>query len=319
MTTARADAGTVIAESDRLACDRLQDAYASCAEIVRARARNFYYGLRLTPEPKRSAIYAVYAWMREADDIADDPGLSQADRDERFGAFEALTERLLDGGNAPADAGPCWTAMRDAIDRYAIDPEDLRKLIRGVRADIEAGDRVEFAARADLETYCDRVASTAGRICVAIWGIRDDTQRARARELATVRGHAFQITNVLRDLGEDLDEGRCYLPSDLLERHGVTCADLRSWAKPAACESALREAAGWAARAYQESAELDEMIVPECRAAIGAMTDIYNGLLRVIERDPSRVVSDRRVRLAGWRKVAIAVRAAVTGRAAQAS
>lgn len=319
MTTARADAGTVIAESDRVTGDRLRDAYAACAEIVRLRARNFYYGLRLTPEPKRSAIYAVYAWMREADDIADDPGLTRAERDERLDEFESLTERLLTGGSLPSDAGACWIAMRDAVERYPIDPEDLRELIRGVRADVEAEERVEFATCADLETYCDRVASTAGRICVAIWGISDELERARARELATLRGHAFQITNVLRDLGEDLDDGRCYLPAELLERHGVSCAELREWSRPSACAAALREAAGWAERAYNESAELDAMIVPECRAAIGAMTDIYHGLLRVIERDPSRVVSDRRVRLAGWRKVAIAVRAAVAGRAAKAS
>lgn len=302
----------------------LAGAYAACADIVRERARNFYYGLRLTPEPKRSAIYAVYAWMRAADDQVDEAG-SLEEKRRRLDTFRETTERMIRGEHLGAHQDdPAWIAFRHTVETYSISAAELRHMIVGQERDIEIESaqvgHVErpdpmMATREDLRAYCDCVASTVGRVCVRIWGLRSGANWPQALELAGTRGLAFQLTNILRDYAEDYDEGRVYLPAEDFTRCSVTAAQVRAWSPEAASRSMVLGMARWARESYDASAPLDDMIEPECLPALWAMTRIYSGLLSIIERKPERVVGAKRIRLSSAHKAAIALRAAIMARA----
>lgn len=302
----------------------LAGAFAACADIVRERARNFYYGLRLTPEPKRSAIYAVYAWMRAADDQVDEAG-SLEEKRTRLEEFRQTTERMIRGehlGHHQDD--PAWIAFRHTVQSYDISAAELRHMIDGQARDIEieaaqAGhiERPDpmMATRDELRAYCDCVASSVGRVCVRIWGLRSGANWTQALELAGQRGLAFQLTNILRDYAEDYDEGRVYLPAVDFSRHAQTPANLRRWNPEGPSRAMVSDIAAWARKCYDTSAPLDDLIDPACLPALWAMTRIYSGLLSIIEKDPQRIVGARRIRLSSAHKAAIALRAAFMARA----
>lgn len=302
----------------------LRHAYACCGEVVKRRARNFYYGLRLTPEPRRSAIYSVYAWMRAADDEADDAGSIEHKR-ERLRRFRDATEALLSGGDLGPRAGdPAFVAFAHTVHAFALDPADLRALLDGLDFDLDhearaaaaraqQGDRAApvlmCSSREELQTYCYRVASTVGLVCIKIWGLAPNAKWEEARPLAIRRGLAFQLTNILRDFGEDFDEGRVYLPSDDLRAAGITPTDLRRWTRPRECDALVRGLSSWARGEYEASQPLDAMVDPMCFATLRTMTRIYSGLLTVVERDPRRIVGGPRIRLQSMHKAGIALRA----------
>ncbi len=155
------------------------------------------------------------------------------------------------------------------------------------------------------QRLCERVASTVGLICISIWGYRNPA----ARDLAVDRGIAFQLTNILRDYRQDYDAGRVYLPREDFDRHRLTPTLLRKWDEPARCRGLVLEQAARAQSFYDRSAPLEGMITPSCRPTLWAMTAIYHGLLKKLERFPRRIVSDQRLRLSSMRKGMIALRA----------
>jgi len=282
---------------------RIDAALEACAEITRTQARNFYHGLRLLPSPKREALYAVYAWMRIADDIADEEGASADARRARLDELAAGTRHAL-AGEARDDA-PVLVALAAISRRYALPAADFEGALEGQRMDLEP--RV-YATFAETELYCDRVASTVGRICLDIWGVRDGADAARARELSTKRGIAFQLTNILRDVREDLARGRCYLPADELAAHGLDAASLVAWRQPEAAARFIGAQCDRARRCFAESAALDAMVSPDARPTIVAMSEIYRGILGVIARDPAKAMRER-ARLSTLTKSWIALRA----------
>lgn len=282
---------------------RIDAALEACAEITRTQARNFYHGLRLLPSPKREALYAVYAWMRIADDIADEEGASADARRARLDELAAGTRHAL-AGEARDDA-PVLVALAAISRRYALPAADFEGALEGQRMDLEP--RV-YASFAETELYCDRVASTVGRICLDIWGVRDGADAARARELSTKRGIAFQLTNILRDVREDLARGRCYLPADELAAHGLDAASLVAWRQPEAAARFIGAQCERARRCFAESAALDAMVSPDARPTIVAMSEIYRGILGVIARDPAKAMRER-ARLSTLTKSWIALRA----------
>lgn len=282
-------------------------AYAACARVVRSRARNFYYGLRLTPEPRRSAIYSVYAWMRAADDAVDAP-VSIDERRAALAAFAANTERLLH--REPVESTePFWLALGATISHYPVPARVFRDMLAGLEDDLSAR---PVMTEADLERYCYRVASTAGLACLSIWGLRAGVDREHAERLAIQRGQAFQRTNILRDFAQDHDDSppRVYLPAEAFSRHGITPDSLRAWSDPARCTALVREQAALARTHYDKSAELESLVSADCAPTLWAMTRIYSGLLSLIEAEPARIVGPHRVRLSSASKAAIALRAA---------
>ena len=252
-------------------------AYAACAQIVRSRARNFYYGLRLTPEPRRSAIYSIYAWMRAADDAVDAP-VSIEDRRAALAAFAANTERLLhrEGVESPE---PFWVALAATIAHYPVPARVFRDMLAGLEDDLAAR---PVTTEADLERYCYRVASTAGLAFLSIWGLHG-VDREHAERLAIRRGQAFQRTNILRDFAQDYDDTprRVYLPAEAFSRHGITPESLRAWGEPDKCEAMVREQAALARAHYDASAELESLVERLRADAVGHDAD----LLRAAGRD----------------------------------
>jgi len=306
----------------------------ACRRVVRLRARNFYYGLRLTPEPKRSALYAVYAWMRVADDLVDGdagPRLSASDRRGALAAFWSRTRMVLSGGGAGGvgdDGGwlgvsacwPCWEALGDAVERYGLEESDFGAVIEALGVDLAAqrdgaeggSPRVLFETMGGLERYCRGVASAVGVICVRVWGHHGGEDWGRVRELASRRGLAFQLTNVLRDIGEDAGMGRCYVPRELLCLCGLESGALSRWEDPRAC-TALVEALVRETRShYAASAELDRLVHRDGAATLWAMTRIYRGVLERVAREPRLSLGGGGgARLSGPAKAGIAAAAVV--------
>jgi len=282
-------------------------AFAACAEITRTQARNFYYGLRLLPEPKRSALYVVYAWMRVADDIADADGVAVDARRASLDAFERETRAALAGGEGggSGDFAVVLDALARVARRFPLVEAEFLGAIEGQRMDLAPRVYADFA---EAERYCDRVASTVGRICLDIWGVRDGADAELARELSTKRGVAFQLTNILRDIREDHARGRCYLPADELAANGIAVEDLLAWKQDANCERFMHIQCARAQRIFAESAALDTMVAPDAVATIRAMSAIYRGILRKIARDPRRALAER-TRLTPLEKSWIALRA----------
>ncbi|MCA9285232.1 MAG: phytoene/squalene synthase family protein [Phycisphaerales bacterium] len=279
-------------------------ALAECERITRARARNFYYGLKLTPQPQRSAMFAVYAWMRMADDLVDAEGIAGDERRRRVEELKRRTEALLSGEPLPQEFRheAVWVAMADTAARFRLRAEHFEGMIEGQLEDLE---HREYDTFEELHGFCYRVASTVGLVCIDIWGHHD----ARARELAIDRGVAFQLTNILRDVREDLDRGRVYLPKAELTEAGLTADALRRWEDPARCHAFVLRQAQRAEHYYRRSAALESMITPSCVPTLWAMSRIYHGLLEKILARPKAIVGERRIRLSSLHKAAIALKA----------
>jgi 15-cis-phytoene synthase len=284
---------------------RLDQALRYCRDVTRARARNFYYGLKLSPEPQRSALFTMYAWMRRADDLVDLPpgevlnGQVDALR-ARLEAFRAATRTALAGH--PVDDDLLWVALPSIMGRFQVHAQDLHAMLDGQLDDLSIKRYETFE---QLRGYCYNVASTVGLICVGIWGYDDP----RARERAVERGIAFQLTNILRDFKQDYDGGRVYLPQEDFARHGLDAATLRRWGEPERCERFVREQVTRAESFYQRSQVLDAMITARCRPTLWAMTQIYHRLLAKIQAAPAQMVGARRIRLGALRKCGIALQA----------
>jgi len=276
---------------------------AFCRSLARREARSFYRGMSLTPEPKRSALFAVYAWMRAADDAADAAaetgGVAPA---VRLAAFRKATDAAL-GGAVPADDGASfWPAFTDAVRTCGIERSWLDEQLAGQAGDTGA---VDLATAEELEVYCDRVAGSVGRCCVAVWGHDGD---AAVSGLVTDRGRALQLTNILRDVAEDAGRGRVYLPRDERARFGCAAHD---WTASAGFADLMRLQIGRARSFYASSAALETHLHPDGRRASWALMETYRRLLERIALDPARV-RHARVSLPWTSKAAVVFRACAT-------
>src|SRR5215472_1199991 len=211
------DAVTGEAVTSRARAADVAAAYRSCEAITRQQAKNFAYGIALLPSAKRRALSAVYAFARRIDDIGDGT-LPDPDKLAALSAARASVAALAAGSAADAAAtgDDVLIALRDAADRFALPLEAFGDLIDGCEADVRGVTYPSFEA---LEHYCRCVAGSIGRLSLGVFGSADP---GRARPLADDLGVALQLTNILRDIREDLGNGRVYLPADDLARFGCT-------------------------------------------------------------------------------------------------
>ena len=192
----------------------VEQSYQYCVQVARSRAKNFYYSFVLLSAQQRKAMCAIYAFMRYCDDLSDEPGASRAAVDRwRADMEEALQGRFADH--------PLWPAFHHTVRRFGIPHEYFRQMIDGISSDLEPRRLETFD---ELYRYCYQVASVVGLTIIHIFGF--DTRSALP--LAEKCGVAFQLTNILRDIREDAERGRIYLPAEDLRRFGVTEEDLRS-------------------------------------------------------------------------------------------
>ena len=271
----------------------LDDAYAACRAIARREAKNFYYAFVALPLPRRNAICAVYAFMRQADDLSDDESISRTERLHRLDAWLDNWHNVCHGGDT---SNQVFFAVRDAVERFNIPLNLLDELVSGVTMDLahaQSGAPDTYATFSDLYRYCYLVASVVGLVCIHIFGYTD----SRAEKLAEETGIAFQLTNILRDVQEDASRNRVYLALEDLSAHNVPLESLlhcTSAAPPTTHERALLADYAARAEAYYRSADaLLPLINRESRPALWVLVSIYHALLKRIEAAKYDVFSQR--------------------------
>ncbi len=274
----------------------LERAYAECRAIAKREAKNFYYAFRVLPREKSDAMCAIYSFMRRADDIADEESRTVSDRRKIMASWlAAFRESTI---LAP---DPVFAAVRDTQRRFNISNALLEQLVSGTTMDLQESqpgvvtlrqaigghEAVQIYDRFDdLYRYCYLVASVVGLVTIRVFGYRDSA----AELLAEQTGVAFQLTNILRDVKEDVERGRIYLPLEDLTQSQVAVEDVAltaSGAKPAGTLKPLLRVEGERAMVYYGAAEkLLPMIDRDSRAALWVMVTIYRGLLeRIIAKD----------------------------------
>ena len=260
----------------------IDDAYRTCEEITGREARNFSYGIRLLPRPKRHAMSALYAFARRVDDIGDGD-VPIADKLVALGEVRRDIDRLA-SGNAPA-SDPVLFALGDARERYPIKPEELVEVVRGCELD---GERQRWGTYEELEQYCSYVAGSIGRLSLSIFGT-DSPERGSY--LANRLGIGLQLTNILRDVVEDREQmGRVYLPKEDLDRFGLSDELI---GPSNALADLVHFEAKRASACYEEGFALLHLLDHRSRACVAAMAGIYRRLLARIDADPSAVFSGR--------------------------
>jgi phytoene synthase len=268
----------------------LERSYTYCERLARREAGNFYHAFRLLPRPQRRAMCALYAFMRVADDLADEPGDS-AGKQAALEAWRAQFHEAL-AGRYTHDLHP---AFHHSVRTYRIPGAYLLNVLDGVGMDLEP---VRYETFADLYRYCYRVASAVGLSCIHIWGFRGE----EAKKYAEAAGIAFQLTNILRDLGEDAGQGRVYLPREDLERFGYGEGELRRGERNGAFRALMRFEAERAETYYEAAAPLAGMLPPPGRAVFLVMSRTYRALLDAIVRRDYDVFRGR-VRVSTWHKL----------------
>ncbi|HEU5452581.1 MAG TPA: phytoene/squalene synthase family protein [Terriglobales bacterium] len=309
-------------------------AYAVCRQITRSSAKNFYYAFLVLPRAKRDALSAVYAFMRRADDISDDPAL---DRDDKADRLDALTEAMhaVMGGKPTDDA--VLMALADAQRRFHIPVELLDKLVAGTAMDIfgipgvaddprtgifsvDFGEhpgvpnvisaahgpapRVLCRTFSELYTYCYHVASVVGLVCIRIFGYRDPA----ANGFAERTGIAFQLTNIIRDVREDAAMGRIYLPAEDLAEFGLTAADFTN-PDPVRLRPLLEFEAKRAREYYAAAPSLVPLVDKDSRPALWVLVEIYRRLLEKIAARKFDIGGEK-IRLSTWEKLLVVARGA---------
>jgi 15-cis-phytoene synthase len=286
---------------------RVRAAYQYCELITRQQAKNFAYGIALLPPDKRRALSAVYALARRIDDIGDG-NLPAAEKVAALGAAR-LDVTSLAAGAAPDDDLVLF-ALRDAARRFPVPVEAFGELIDGCEADVRG---VSYADFESLEHYCRCVAGSIGRLSLGVFG---STDPAAASPLADALGVALQLTNILRDIREDLGNGRVYLPADDLARFGCSLTPARQdgAADHGAIDGPMAELVRFEAdRArewYASGLRLLPMLDRRSAACTGAMAGIYRRLLEHIAARPQAAL-EKRMSLPAGEKAMIAVRALV--------
>ncbi|HXB63197.1 MAG TPA: phytoene/squalene synthase family protein [Acidobacteriaceae bacterium] len=274
----------------------IDQAYAECRAIARREAKNFYYAFLALPKHKSDAMCAVYAFMRKADDLADDETMFLQERRDAM-ALWLTAWRVARRDGETGD--PVFIALNDSQRRFNIPDELLEQLVQGTTMDLYPGGDATastlqtYATFDELYRYCYLVASVVGLVCIRIFGYKD----SRAEKLAEETGIAFQLTNILRDVKEDVERGRIYIPREMMVRFNVSMDRIEALAGGAPIERneramilALSERA-W--EYYAAAEKLAPMINRDSRAAFEVLVEIYSGLLKRIDARAGDVFSER--------------------------
>jgi phytoene synthase len=252
-----------------------------CQEMTRREARNFYWGFIALPKRQRIAIYALYSFSRQVDDDVDLNGSQLDDSKRRAWVLErcAVQRERVEAcyRNRPSD--PVTRVLADVVQEFAIPKEELLDLIRGVEMDAEAS---RYETWEELSLYCHHVASAVGRMCTRIFGSSDEVALGQAEDL----GRALQITNILRDVREDYDLGRVYLPREDLCRFAVEEARLGTAAPGDGWEDLVRFETARARRCFESGIRVIEHIPRRASACVLTMAGLYEEILQQIEDDP---------------------------------
>jgi presqualene diphosphate synthase len=269
---------------------------AEMRALVEASGSSFHSAMRLLPAQRRDAMYAIYAFCRAVDDIADEPG-SLAEKRTALAAWRVEIDALYAGRPSYRIA----QALEEPVQRFSLRREDFIAVIDGMQMDAERD--IRRPSLDELDLYCDRVASAVGRLSVRAFG----STETRADDVATSLGRALQLTNILRDLKEDADRGRLYLPDELLAKYGIAGDDPLLVLSHPALGKACADLAAIARRHYidADNAMADCARAPMRPAAL--MSAVYRNTLDLLERRGWAGL-DRPVKLSKPRKLWLLLR-----------
>lgn len=273
----------------------LDEAYEACAQITRDASTNFYYAFLTLPEEKRRAIYATYAFCRLCDDIVDEPDRAGDPATELAQVREKLGE-AYEG----AESGAIWTALADSQKRFGIGKSHFAAVIEGCEMDLT---RSRYETFDDLADYCMKVASAVGLVCIEVCGYEDQIAVQHAVDL----GIAMQLTNVIRDVAEDVANGRIYLPLDEIKRFGYSEQELIDGTVNESFRNLIQFQVGRAREYFERGNKLFPLLDRRSRACPQAMAEVYMSILDKIE-DANFDVMTSRVRLSKRAKFTLAAR-----------
>jgi 15-cis-phytoene synthase len=281
----------------------LEDAYELCRQITAEYSKTFYLGTLLMPPAKRRAIWAIYVWCRRTDELVDGPRSEQT-TNATLDEWEQQLE-LLFAGHPTEDAD---VALVDALEQFPIDIQPFRDMIAGQRMDLY---RSRYETFEELELYCYRVAGTVGLMTTPVMGVdtsRDVTPWAAAQPRinpepeAVALGIANQLTNILRDVGEDARRGRIYIPLEDLERFRYSEKDLLNGVLDERWRNLMRFQIARARRFFSEAEQGVGLLSSDARFPVWAALVLYRGILDVIEQNQYDVFQ-KRAYVPGWRKL----------------
>lgn len=267
-------------------------AYELCARITRERGANFSVGFDVLPLAKQRAVHASYAFCRLIDDFADDPPLG-ADPARLLARWRSELAAVYQG----RPSHPVAFALADTVRRFPVPRRAFADLIRGCEQDLHFVPPFDVAA---VRRYCDLVATPIGEISVAIFGSVAPHTRLAARHLA----HALQWTNIVRDVAEDAERGRVYLPLRWWRDEGIGLDRLHSPDARPAVVRVIERGIAVARTHYGQAAGLPERIAPDARATVRLMASVYGRVLERIEKQPERVLTER-IELSAGEKLAL--------------
>ncbi len=272
------------------------DPAAYARDLVERSGTSFYWAMRLLPEERRDGMFAIYAFCREVDDVADGPAPPD-DKLRRLAEWRAEIDRVYDG----APETPVGRALVPQVARHGLHRRDLLAIVEGMQMD--AGGPVRIADSAALDLYCDRVACAVGRLSNRTFGVDD----ALGDPVAAALGKALQLTNILRDLKDDARLDRLYLPRDLLQSHGIDAAAPDAVLAHPNLAGPCDELAGWADACYRAAGRALAACDAERMRPAFVMKEVYHKTLqRTLKRGWRRL--DERVRLSKAEKMWIGVR-----------
>ncbi len=277
-----------------------QEAITDVRARVKAAKTSFASGMAVLPRERREAMYALYAFCRMVDDIADDSPSEEI----RADGLALWRKRIHDLFALKKPSDSITTALFPAIDRYKLVEVDFQDIIEGM--DMDAAKTIVAPTLAELDLYCDRVASAVGRASVRIFGDGSETAMRVAHHL----GRALQLTNILRDLAEDAARGRLYLPREVMDAHGLTQHDPQAALEDPALPATCRAVAAMAEDHFHKAQAAMDACVPHAMRPARTMGRYYHAILqRLIEANWQR--PRQRVRLPLWQKLWIALRGLV--------
>lgn len=280
----------------RVEPDLVEQSYAYCRELTKREAKNFYYGFVMLPTEKRNAIYAAYAFARLADDTVDEEGETQR----KATALEDLRVRLRRGLEGSPDS-PLLTALADAVELFSIPHDHFFALLDGCATDL---DTTRYQTWDEARLYCQSVASTVALISLEIFGYKHPDARQRASDL----GLALQLTNILRDIKEDAERGRIYIPLDDIAAAGYSEERLLAGVVDDAFRRLMAQQVARARLLYKSGRELLPLLDSRSRACCGVMEAIYSRILDAIEDNDYDVFS-RRISISSPAKLALMAKA----------
>ncbi|HZO91675.1 MAG TPA: phytoene/squalene synthase family protein [Chthonomonadaceae bacterium] len=284
--------------------ERLAESYRHCEQVARTQARNFYYSFVTLPPERKAAMCAIYAFMRYSDDVSDEAAADHS-KAAQMRAWRAALDRALDGDYGQSLILP---AFHDTVQRYGIPARYFHALIDGTEMDLS---KKRYETFDELYQYCYRVASVVGFVCLHVWGF--DAAEGKALEYAEACGLAFQLTNILRDVKEDAERDRIYLPQEDLRRFGVAEENLKRGLANSPFRALMRFEVERAQGYYDQAQALLPLIHAPGRPTFAIMFQIYRGILDSIERNDYDVFS-RRARVSTPKKLGIVARAWLASR-----